>query len=58
MEEVLVVNEDQWGHMATAKLGAIWKWLTCWGGFRGKMTDLSMMHCVWHKRFSYVGVAT
>ncbi len=23
MEEVLVTNEDQWGHLATAKLGAI-----------------------------------
>ncbi len=23
MEEVLVANEDQWGHLATAKLGAI-----------------------------------
>ncbi|SRR6266702_1181891 len=25
MEEVLVVNEDQWGHLAAAKLGAIWR---------------------------------
>ncbi len=25
MEEVLVANEDQWGHLATAKLGAIWR---------------------------------
>ncbi len=25
MEEVLVTNEDQWGHLATAKLGTIWR---------------------------------
>ncbi len=25
MEEVLVANEDQWGHLAAAKLGAIWR---------------------------------
>ncbi len=25
MEEVLVLNKEQWGHLAAAKLGAIWR---------------------------------